>query len=562
MANKFYAVRKGKTPGIYKTWVECQAQIYGYSGAEYKGFTSLDEAKAYIGDEKQVASDKPDILETEAVAYVDGSFNSDTKQFSYGVVMFYLGKEQHFTEAFDDQELAEMNNVAGELKGAEKAIQFCLDNDIKSLTIHHDYEGISKWCTGEWQAKKPGTKAYKDFYDLASNKVKIQFVKVKSHSGDKYNEIADQLAKSAFIKENTKEATKGAQKVAKKKGVFIDRGQIKDLIISIGTTQWNRFEASDLSLVGNVYRCNIVADDKKAMLNIYFNNDGTTTFTPTGTNTEISSVIKALLEEGCTFENSSEAKTFSTKKVPSDWITRLIDYLTSLDGVSVEHKEVETAPAHSYYLFTSKIGDRLTINVYKTGTLTLQGKPAYLYGEAISLLSYCNEVSLDDIVDTVNRFHSIDVKTADVRSEMETLLPRSYGNIDDMILKLLSPSISLRRVKIDLEDYSCYAFPALRALEGYIKYLFGLKGVNIGNNFGGIFDRGILTPNISAAIGDTKYQYELERLYDYLVKNRHVIFHTEQILIGTTVLEDKHEADEIVNTVLNLIETSYTNMNK
>lgn len=562
MANKIYAVRKGKTPGIYKTWTECQAQINGYSGAEYKSFASLDEAKAYIGDEKQVASGKPDIIETEAVAYVDGSFNSETKQFSYGVVMFYLGKEQHFSEAFDDQELAEMNNVAGELKGAEKAIQFCLDNDIKSLTIHHDYEGIAKWCTGEWQAKKPGTKAYKDFYDSASNKTRIQFVKVKSHSGDKYNEIADQLAKSAFNKEEAIEATKGAQKMAKKKGVFIDRGQIKDLIISIGTKQWSKFEASDLSMVGNAYRCNIVADDKKAMLNIYFNNDGTTTFTPTGTNIEISSVIKALLEEGCTFENSSEAKTYSTKKVPSEWVTKLIEYLSSLEGVTVEQKEVETAPAHSYYLFISKIGDRLTINVYKTGTLTLQGKPAYLYGEAISLLSYCKEVSVDDIVDTINSFHSIDVKTADVRSEMEILLPRSYGNIDDMILKLLSPSISLRRVKIDLEDYSCYAFPALRALEGYIKYLFGLKGVNIGYTFYKIFDDTTLLPDVVSKIGDATYQTELERLYAYFKGNRHVIFHTEQVLIGTTVLEDKHEADEIVNTVLNLIETSYTNINK
>lgn len=96
---------------------------------------------------------------------------------------------------------------------------------------------------------------------------------------------------------------------------------------------------------------------------------------------------------------------------------------------------------------------------------------------------------MDYLVDAVNRFHSIDVKTADVQSEMEILLPRLYENIDDMILKLLSPSISLRRVKIDLEDYSCYAFPALYALEGYLKYLFGLKGVTIGNNFGGTFEK-------------------------------------------------------------------------
>lgn len=562
MAKKFYAVRKGNKPGIYESWAECQAQINGFSGAEYKGFTSLDDAKAYINNEVQPQLATQKKLKTEAVAYVDGSYNSETNQFSCGVVMFYLGNEQHFAEAFSDSELAEMNNVAGELKGSEKAIQFCLDNGIKSLTIYHDYEGIAKWCTGEWQAKKAGTKAYKSFYDSASEQMKIQFVKVKGHSGDKYNELADQLAKSALSLNNSGVATKEEKNVAKGKCVFIDQTQIRDLIASIGTKQWESFEVSGLRVVGNAHRCDIVADGKNAMLNFYFRKDGTTTITPTGTNTEISSIIKALLEEGCTFDNSVQAKSYSFKKIPPEWVSKLVEYLTSLDGVNVEHKEVETTPAHDCYQFTSKIGDRLTMNLYKTGTLTLQGKPAYLYGEAISLLSYCNDVSIDDIVDTVNSFHSIDIKTTDVRDELKTLLPRSYGNLDDMILKLLSPSISLRKVKIELEDYSCYAFPALRALEGYIKYLFGIKGVHIGHNFYGIFNGNNLIPTIVATIGDSIYQTELERLYGYFIGNRHVLFHTEQILIGTTILEDKREADEIVNNVLNLIETSYTNINK
>lgn len=562
MAQKFYAVRKGYKPGIYKTWTECQAQVNGFSGAEYKSFTSLDEANAYINNEIQQESIMQKNEETEAVAYVDGSYNSETNQFSCGVVMFYEGKEQHYAEAFDDSELAEMNNVAGELKGAEKAIQFCLDRGIKSLIIHHDYEGIAKWCTGEWQAKKSGTKTYKAFYDSASEQMKIHFVKVKGHSGDKYNELADRLAKDAFGLANSEVETNEEKNVAKKKGIFIDRNQIKDLIISAGIKQWEQFEASDLTTVGNAHRCNIVADEKSAMLNFYFNGDGTTTITPTGKNLEISTIIKALLEEECKYHNSVQAKSFSFKNIPQEWVSKLVEYLTSLDGVKVEHKEVETTPVHDCYQFTSRIGDKLTVNIYKTGTLTLQGKPAYLYSEAISLLSYCNDVSIDDIVDTVNSFHSIDVKTTDVRDELKILLPRSYDNIDDMVLKLISPSISLRKVKMEIEDYSCYAFPALRALEGYIKYLFGIKGVTVGNAFYKIFNDTTLVPDISVKIGDTTYQTELERLYEYLKGNRHVLFHTEQILIGTTILEDKREADEIVNNVLNLIETSYTNINK
>ena len=211
-------------------------------------------------------------------------------------------------------------------------------------------------------------------------------------------------------------------------------------------------------------------------------------------------------------------------------------------------------------MFTSKIGDKLTINVYQTGTLTLQGKPAYLYGEAISFLSYCNDISVDDIVNSINSFHDVNVKTSEVRNDMEVLMPRAYGNIDETIIKLLSPSILLRKVNVDLEDYSCYAFPALRALEGYIKYLFGLKGIEIGYNFANIFNGDVLTPQIAVRIGDTTFQSEVERLYDYFKKNRHIHFHTEQNLSVTKFIEGKHEADEIINTVLNLIESSYANI--
>lgn len=208
MAKKnYYAVKKGRKPGIYKTWAQCSAQTAGFSGAVFKGFETLNQAETYMSIDntppktntknKENESTLP-VAETQAVAYVDGSFDIRTHRFSCGVVMFYNGKEEHFSQSFDDAQLATMRNVAGELKGSEKAITYCLENNIKSIEIHHDYEGIARWCTGEWQAKKPGTIAYKSFYDQASKSVDIYFVKVKGHSGDKYNDVADLLAKKAL----------------------------------------------------------------------------------------------------------------------------------------------------------------------------------------------------------------------------------------------------------------------------------------------------------------------------------------------------------------------------
>lgn len=198
MAKKFYAVKIGKTPGVYETWAECQNQINGFSGAVYKGFSTKEDAMAFVNGNsgKQEANEK-----TQAVAYVDGSYDPTTYAFSYGVVLFYNGQEMHFSKKIIDNSLAKMNNVAGEIKGAEAAMQYCLDNNISSVTIYHDYEGIAKWCNGDWKAKKTGTIAYANFYKKVCTKVYVQFVKVKGHSGNYYNELADKLAKEALGKE-------------------------------------------------------------------------------------------------------------------------------------------------------------------------------------------------------------------------------------------------------------------------------------------------------------------------------------------------------------------------
>lgn len=45
---KYYAVKVGKNTGIFTTWPECQENVHGFPGAEYKSFSNLEEAEAYI----------------------------------------------------------------------------------------------------------------------------------------------------------------------------------------------------------------------------------------------------------------------------------------------------------------------------------------------------------------------------------------------------------------------------------------------------------------------------------------------------------------------------------
>lgn len=192
---KFYAVKAGRKPGIYLSWDACKAQITGFSGAVYKGFETEDEARLFLSDSRIEKEPSEDAL----VAYVDGSYNVATKEFSYGMVLLEAGEViAKKCEKSNDASLAAMRNVAGEIKGAEAAMRYAKEHDRKELVIYHDYEGIAKWCLGEWKANKEGTKAYKAFYDAVSRQIQITFVKVKGHSGDTYNEMVDQLAKQAL----------------------------------------------------------------------------------------------------------------------------------------------------------------------------------------------------------------------------------------------------------------------------------------------------------------------------------------------------------------------------
>lgn len=197
---KLYAVRKGHKTGIYQTWPECQAQTAGFSGAEFKSFKTMEEAELYMSGYVAEAMEVDD--HSVVKAYVDGSYDHSILMYAGGAVILYDGKEYYISESDNNPELASMRNVAGELLGAIRAMEWFENHmdqiDAKKLVIYHDYEGIAKWATGAWKAKKEGTQAYVEIYKQKSSLFPIEFVKVLAHSGDKYNEIADELAKKAL----------------------------------------------------------------------------------------------------------------------------------------------------------------------------------------------------------------------------------------------------------------------------------------------------------------------------------------------------------------------------
>ena len=202
MAKKYYAVKVGNSTGIFNNWEDCKKQVAGFSGAIYKSFQSLDKAKEYL-DDKNIALKSEEFQfeitsDDEIIAYVDGSYKKDTLEYGYGVVLILKDDIVELYGKGQNPEVAKSRNVTGELFGSVRAISEAIKLGKKKIIIFYDYQGISSWANGEWKCNLPLTMGYRDKIREFRKEIEILFVKVKAHSNDKYNDLADHLAKKSL----------------------------------------------------------------------------------------------------------------------------------------------------------------------------------------------------------------------------------------------------------------------------------------------------------------------------------------------------------------------------
>ena len=210
-AKKFYAVRKGHSVGIFESWEACKAAVDGFSGAEYKGFTSRAEAEVYLGvvapscsvdtvEESPVARHNEPTSPDTLITYVDGSYEHSLEKYAFGCV-FLMPDGSIYVEngSGNNPESAKLRNVTGEMLGAMFAVRFAIKNGFKKVEIRYDYEGVEKWVTGAWKSKTELTQKYALSMQMWQAQIQMSFTKVAAHSNVYYNEMADKLAKQALV---------------------------------------------------------------------------------------------------------------------------------------------------------------------------------------------------------------------------------------------------------------------------------------------------------------------------------------------------------------------------
>jgi hypothetical protein len=338
------------------------------------------------------------------------------------------------------------------------------------------------------------------------------------------------------------------------KNLALDREIIKDAILSYD----ENLIVSELPSPEKQLNFDVNFDGQtKARLIIYLKDKGKTTIVASsGSNTDLSSKVASHIKAQCQIAIASN-DTFRINSLNKEGFDLLLEYLEDECGAVVSDKKVISGGEQ--YQLIGKQGDTVTVSYYTKGTFMIQGCPVMLHSQIIDFLSEI--LDLNELVDAQLTLTKTGVTSKEALDGLEAHLPNAYDYIENTLKAIMSPALALKKLEIELPDYSIMAFPVLKGLEGFIKQLFLHKGIVVGNKgFGPLLQlNGHNTVNneTRSRIDCDKTCTAIDKCYGYYKDNRHGLFHVDGIIGNTLLITDREVADSIVTDVLDLIESSY-----
>lgn len=343
------------------------------------------------------------------------------------------------------------------------------------------------------------------------------------------------------------------------KGLSLNRNKIEDVLNENLSDKYTiSKESKPNGLI--VYKF-IGTGIKPASLNIYFINGGTTTLHyKIGANQELSFDIASLIKEKCSIKEF-KSNSFYLKAI------RKVDFETILEFL-VEDQNIILSDVIEKNGRKVKVegfqGDEVTLFHYTNDAFMIQGKPRMLFNDIVVLLS--EMMPFKDIIEKQLEFYETNLTATDIIGELENRLPISGKYLEDKIKIVFSPSLAVSKIIIELDDYSFFAFPALRGLEGVLKQIFKENGIVISSKdgFGDyIHNRGgintVLSDLSKEKIKCQKTENAICEIYSFYNSQRHSLFHMEGTVINSRILTFQ-EATHLINFTINLIESSFDSM--
>lgn len=206
---RFYAVRRGRVRGIFRSWSECKVEVEGVKGAEFRAFPDRDTAETYLNGANPRGTKRK---REGIVIYTDGSRRGDPPQGGYGV-WFGDGDTRNRAGPLAEFGLQQpVTNQRAELAAVKVALDVLDDEGVarhEPITVRTDSKyvinclttWVLRWERNNWLTSQGATVLNQDLIrpirkSLARREPHVHFEWVKGHSGVWGNEEADRLARA------------------------------------------------------------------------------------------------------------------------------------------------------------------------------------------------------------------------------------------------------------------------------------------------------------------------------------------------------------------------------
>lgn len=306
----------------------------------------------------------------------------------------------------------------------------------------------------------------------------------------------------------------------------------------------------------------IKTGEPQAQINIYENLDGTTTiYHQVGANQNLSKQIADQIVN-ISIINQFKSHSFYIKSIRNEDFNSLIEIITEY-GNSIEE---DTKDGNKRIVkIQGRQGDRITITKHNNNSFQVQGKPMLLFNEIIEILS--EFMPFNDIIKQQLEFYETNLTTADIQGELECKLPNCYELIDDKLKIIITPSLALQKIDVALEDYSAFAYPILRAIEGILKQILLKYGkiIDYKEGFKEYIEKDnngkyILTEDFEKEVNNSQIANKICNLYKYYNIHRHSLFHIDANIVTSKVVT-LQDANNIITSSLTIIDDCYDCLN-
>ena len=151
---KFYVVWKGIQPGIYTSWVECEAQVKGFPGARFKSFPTKAEAEEAFQSKpgSRTATKKTTGTKTKKESVISEdkiiweSISVDVGSRGNPGIVEYKGVDTKTGEIlFSHGEIHIGTNNMGEFLAIVHALAYLNEQNDSTTPVYSDSKTAIKW---------------------------------------------------------------------------------------------------------------------------------------------------------------------------------------------------------------------------------------------------------------------------------------------------------------------------------------------------------------------------------------------------------------------------------